>query len=226
MEFPLQLKDQFASKVEQFKSSVSGSASNYVRASKTGKLVLPDGSEADALECVIVTIASFNAYYDRPYSPDEVFPPACYAKSLTTDNMKPAENSPDKQSESCATCPMDEYGSSITGRGKACKNVRLLTVVPVGSSDMWTIAVPPTSIKNLDKYVNGLLSRHKVPPTAVVTEVSLDNSPGNFSYWLFDSVRPVTEEEYTAISALETEAQELVMANIDTSKYEPPKRKR
>jgi hypothetical protein len=131
---------------------------------------------------VVVLVASFqNRYYDKPFDPNKPENPVCFALSLTGDDMVPHDDSPDKQSETCSGCPMNEWGSDPKGgRGKACKAARRLAVIPanalekvdeIAKAEMAMITLPVTSGKNWANYVNSIASQYQRPPWAVITEV-------------------------------------------------------
>jgi hypothetical protein len=51
---------------------------------------------------------------------------------------------------SCAGCPMDQWGTAPeNGKGKACKQQKLLFVLEEGATLPMLIAVPPTSLKSV-----------------------------------------------------------------------------
>ena len=52
----------------------------------------------------------------------------------------------------CSTCPLNQWGSSGNGRGKACKEMRRLLVLPDDSDAPVIVNLPPTSLTVWDKY--------------------------------------------------------------------------
>ena len=103
--------------------------------------------------------------------------------------MKPHEDVDDPQSEDCASCPQNAWGSG-EGKGKACKNGRRMMVVPAGTwtgsewklfstaeeftnLEMALIKVPVMSVKGYSGYVQKLTNVLKRPPFAVITEIAV-----------------------------------------------------
>jgi hypothetical protein len=136
---------------------------------------------------VIIVAASFmNALYTKPYNPDVMVNPDCYALSTTGLRMTPHESAPEKQSTDCDACPKAQWGTAIRdgkpARGKACKEtIRLamvsadseLTPEKVAEADVALITIPATSTKNWGTYVQSLDLESNRPPWAVITEVSV-----------------------------------------------------
>lgn len=52
----------------------------------------------------------------------------------------------------CETCPMNEFGSSGKGDGKACKEFRSVFLVLPGTAIPTVLAVPPSSLKAFKQY--------------------------------------------------------------------------
>ena len=140
----------------------------------------------------------------------------------------PSSNSPNKQADTCSSCPNNQFGSSPTGRGKACKNTRLLAVMPadaIESEDeapVWIMAIPPTSLKAFDNYVSTLSSRYKTIPLGVVTQITMD-SAATFAAPRFSVVRPLQSAEIGMFAQRREEATRRLTTEPDVSGYTPPK---
>ena len=134
----------------------------------------------NALDVVVVDYVMENQFYDGAYDPNNPNAPICYAFGRDEDEMVPHEKSPQPQADSCASCPQNEWGSDPQGgRGKACKNVRRLAVIPanavedgVADAEMAYVKVPVTSVKGWAGYVNQCAALDK-PPLAFVTEIAV-----------------------------------------------------
>ena len=77
----------------------------------------------------------------------------------------------------CSVCPKNEWGSSPTGSGKACKNqLRLLVIAPDADegTEPLTLYVSPTALKNFFAYASELASVHNMLVIHVTTEISFD----------------------------------------------------
>jgi hypothetical protein len=134
------------------------------------------------LECVVIGSCALNKWYKTQYNADDKQPPDCYALSVISDDpeMAPHAQATDKQSEKCADCDKNVFGSANTGRGKACGNTIRLGLLTsedatdaesIAAAELATAGVSPTNRKYYAEYVDALMEEHGRPPWAVVTEV-------------------------------------------------------
>lgn len=212
------VKDMMAKKLADLANKTQPATGNKIRVTQDKQFALPDGTKTrDPLSMVIVDFCSRNMFYDKPYDKDAVSPPACFAIGENPIRLVPSDNSPAKQADSCSECPNNVFGSS--GAGKACKNSRLLAVLPPDASaddPMWLLEVSPTAIKGFDGYVNGLASRMGLAPFAVVTQVSFDENK-EYASLVFGDPEPLDNAQLFA-DRIE-EAQKMLMAEPDVSSY-------
>lgn len=166
---------------------------------RVGDYVMP----GNQIACVIVDSVLENTYYAARYNPEAVTPPTCYAVGRDLADMAP--DMPQHphfkpQSEQCSGCPMAEYGTSDTGKGKACGNKRRIALLPAGMyspvknsrdfeldlfegpehyafTDLLTLKLPVTSVRNYGEYVQQIGSQHQRPPYAVFTRVFVEPDP-------------------------------------------------
>jgi hypothetical protein len=76
----------------------------------------------------------------------------------------------------CAACPLNQFGSaSDGGRGKACKEMRLLFILKPDSLLPLVLVLPPTSIKPFKKYLQRLTSA-AVPYSKVQSTIGLEKT--------------------------------------------------
>jgi hypothetical protein len=107
---------------------------------------------------------------------------------------------------SCATCPYNQFGSGIkadgsASRGKACKNAWTLYMLREGELLPTMIKIPPTGVKPLKSYFQGLLlpkdkGNPMRRPHEVVTRITLNQATGT------DSGTIYAVPAYEAIGAL------------------------
>jgi hypothetical protein len=141
--------------------------------------VMPNEQEVSEFEALIVDFAYRNEYYIGAYNPKVITPPACFAIAPTTTGMAPSANSPIAQSQSdCATCQQNQFGTSPTGGGKACKNTVLIAVLPpeedsIASHDIWVMKISPTAIRPFNKYASKV-SQMDLPLGVVRTRFFMD----------------------------------------------------
>lgn len=150
---------------------------------KAGRLSIDKVPVAgNVLDCVIIAHAYENAYYEGKYDPNNPQPPVCYAINAEEDEMAPHEKAGKPQNTSCIGCPKNEWGSDPAGgKGKACKNVRRLALIPadvlddaekVKQAEAIFLKLPVLSVRNWSQYVNATAAEFKRPPFAVMTQIS------------------------------------------------------
>ncbi len=165
-----------AAAVEEERSS---GGMRYV-ATSNGILKL-DGTPVpdNCMQVVILDSVHENAYYSERYDPSNPQPPTCFAIGRGAgDDLEPHDNSAEKQADACSECPMNEFGSSDYGRGKACKNTRRLALLDEsaleeGEGSVVYMKLPVTSVKNWSNYVKALAGAKHRPPFGVITEISI-----------------------------------------------------
>lgn len=183
------------------------------------QFTLPDGTtDPGPIDVVIVDFVAKNAFYEGKYDPNNIQPPTCFSIGTVLSEMVPSDNSIEKQAESCAKCPLNQFGSD--GNGKACKNSRLLAVLPRDGSmedQMMTLEVSPTGIKRFDAYVGTLANKLAATPVQVVTEIGF-NDAVDYSSLVFGQPEPnqMVAEHY----GRKKEAQALLFREPDMSAEE------
>lgn len=157
---------------------VSAPSGDRIRVTQQKTFKFPDGhEEAGPIERVIVEFAAGNFYYTTPYVDGEITPPACFAIGLDANTLVPSPNSPEKQAETCAVCPQNQFKSAPNGRGKACRNSRILALLPL-SADAETplelLSLSPTAIKAFDDHASQIARVFKGPPMKAVSLIGFD----------------------------------------------------
>lgn len=151
---------------------------NSIRVTQDKQFILPDGTKTPGpLELVIVDFTSKNSFYEGAFDPKNITPPACFAIGSNPLKMVPSKNAPLAQSTDCAGCPNNAFGSS--GDGKACKNCRVLAVLPPDADEdtpMWLLSTSPTANKGFDGFVTSVARVFQTSPVGVVTTVGFDPS--------------------------------------------------
>lgn len=122
-----------------------------------------------------------NQLYADKYDPNNLQPPVCFAFAEKDEDLKPHPDAAQPQAASCAECPKNAWGSDPGGgKGKACKNVRRLAMISANDLDEISKAevalakLPVTSVKNWSSYANQIANVLKIPPLAVITEISTE----------------------------------------------------
>lgn len=149
-----------------------------------------EGEEtAPVLAGVVIAHHVTRAYWAAEYSGGT--PPNC--SSL---NGKVGQGDPGGV---CSDCPLNQYGTALKGEGKACKEMHRVYLLRPGETIPIILRLPPTSIKNFQRYATGLL-RKNLSLKQVVTAFGLgkDKNKGGITY---------SKAEPTMVKLLEPEAQ-------------------
>lgn len=147
-----------------------------------------DGAPVPGNKVAVIIAAAVieKAYYVGRYDPDDPQPPVCFAFDTDPDALAPnPEHVADLQNEDCASCPWNVWGSSDVGKGKACKDVRRLALIPAGTiakngdinlvddtkeiekAELGFAKLPPTSLNGYAAFVRQVASTMKRPPHGV-----------------------------------------------------------
>jgi hypothetical protein len=224
---PINYEEQLAAEAAEISKRISAPSGDRIRYNGNVAFITPDGFEGKELEVVIVDFMSSNMFYEDQYDRDNPAPPTCFAIGPEPSLLVPSQNSPSAQADTCTSCPNNQFGSK--GKGKACKNTRLLALMPATALEdsdeeapLWIMSIPPTSLKAFDSYVQTLASRHKTVPIGVITKVYLDSSNA-FASPRFSVVRPLTGDEFPVFMERRNDAQTRLTAEPDTTRANAPK---
>lgn len=212
------IQDAMRAQLASLASRVAPPSGAAIRITQDKMFVLPDGTKtAGPLQLVIVDFTSKNAFYEGSFDSKNITPPACFAIGLNPQKLTPSENSPVIQSKDCNSCPNNQFGSA--GAGKACKNMRLMAVLPPDAdadTPIWTLATSPTANKAFDAYVTSIQRVFQTMPVGVVTTVGFD--PGEtFAKLVFSGATPNPNLE--SHFSRQPEAAEMLAAEPDVSQF-------
>ncbi len=181
------------------------------------------------LNCIVVGTSFENRWFDKEYDPDDPGSPACCAVGEVgkESQMKPQDNSPVKQSETCQGCPKSQFGTADKGRGKACGNYRRVALIGLTDSrpepQPMLIKIPPTGIKKFSAYVKQVASVADRPLHGVITSLDFDeNQDWPVPIATFVSVIDDVALAQKALKAREQAIKEMLYAPFDVSGYAPP----
>jgi len=225
---PVDYNEELQKRAEELSNRVQAAVADQIKIVNNREFETPDGQKGKELAVVIVDFIAGNYFYDRPYDKDAISPPACFAIGLNSKLLVPSKNSPDIQvadGSSCADCPHNVFGSADNNKGKACSNRRVLAVLPMEQfdKDIWTLSVPPTSLKYFDRYANELSTRYKKDLAMVATRVFLDEAQA-WASPRFELTRPLTPEQINQVGPRLEQARIRLMTEPDVSGYEAPKK--
>lgn len=174
------IQEQIKAEIAGIRNSVAPPSGNRI-ITRDKKFTLPSGEcRPGPLFAVILDHRNYNRYYVKDYDAKNPVPPDCFAIAKEFGNLSPHNHDavPDPQADSCAGCPMGEWGSAKVGKGKACRNmVRLAIVAPDCAPDVepWTLEIPPTALSGWTRLVNDLEAVGKLAIQAIV-QIAFDDA--------------------------------------------------
>lgn len=115
---------------------------------------------------VVLDYHPFNIYFETEYSGEKTRP-TCVSRDGVTGEGNPGGL--------CKTCELggdNAWGTGKKGVGKACANKVRIALLMQGDIFPYSIALPPTSIKNFKDYLNALTNKLKIYQ-GVVTKIKL-----------------------------------------------------
>lgn len=136
------------------------------------------------MNVIILATIFENNFFEGKFDPRNPRNPVCFAFGKPNSDgslppMAPPPQASQRQAESCDRCEWSRWASdpdSPSGKGKRCKEIYKLGVIPVGdlaANEMAIFRVPVTSRKNLEVYINACAANAGRPTWGVVTEISL-----------------------------------------------------
>jgi hypothetical protein len=214
---PATTKAMFAQELADLQKRISAPSGDRIMVTQGKTFKLPNGTELDELEAVIVDFSAANFFYTEGYERGQITPPQCFALGLEPAGLIPSENSPEKQAESCAACWANAFGSA--GKGKACSNQRLLALLPPDAdaeTPLMILKVSPTALKSFDGHVAAVARSKGVPVRGVITKLSFsqDTDYASLRFSLLDDAPVDLIEQANARLA---EARQRLLTEPDVS---------
>lgn len=219
---------------EASKQEASVASGSFISV-KGGKLSFQGNTiKSNELSVVVADSILENCYYPGRYDPENPAPPVCYAFGRDDEDMVPHENSSDKQAESCKDCPQNKFKTADNGKGKACKNIRRLALLPaeprgaetLSSAEVAYMKVPVTSVKGWASYVRSLDALDKKPPLAFVTTIGVVPDDKTQFKVTFNKEDDLDEDELNAVlDRHEAIAQGIDFPYPEPSEEAPPPKK-
>jgi len=172
-ELKAQIKAQqiLLSKIKTSSKFISFKGGNII----IDKKVVPNAKT----EVIVLGLLTERSYFPGDFDPDVRQSPACYAYANMEedeDEMSPHEEAKDPQSESCADCQWNKFGSANKGRGKACRESIRIALLPaqknLAKADIWHARIPITSVPAFKDFANTILEAGQ-PLYSVVAELSV-----------------------------------------------------
>lgn len=134
------------------------------------------GEDGVRFSAIILKDIPINIWYEKTFDPAETSPPDCWSLG----GIKPEPGCSKIQSQLCASCPRNRWGSGVNSdgtpsRGKACSNLRRLVLKVEGVDFPVLLHLPPTSVKSFNQYLKMLCTNNPpLPVFAVLSEFGFD----------------------------------------------------
>lgn len=212
------IQEALKAQATQMAGRTAPATGSAIRVMQDKQFMLPDGTKTPGpLELVIVDFTSKNMFYEGAYDSKNITPPACFSIGNDIKAMVPSKNSPLPQASDCSSCPMNQFGSA--GDGKACKNCRVMAVLPPDADEdtpMWILSTSPTANKGFDGYVGQVARIFEMPPIGVVTTVSFDPS---VTYPKLQFGNPQPNQNVGVHFARQDEARDMLAVEPDVSGF-------
>lgn len=170
---------------------------------KGGVISLAGNRLDNPLPIVILAYGYERTYYSTAYQPDVFTTPDCYS----LDGVVPAANATVPQSDRCATCRLNEYGSAPNGKGKGCKEGAVFAAIhadalespeKIMAAQIVTGAPSVLNSKGFRSYMDALLPNG--PSWSVIT--MLTNEPDSRSQYALSFQATVFEQDDETMNAL------------------------
>lgn len=176
MQLPVNVEELLQRNRDELSSRLSAPAGDLVKIGTDKTFTFPNGDEtAGPFEAVILDYQYLNEYYEGAFVRGKPNRALCYANGSIDTKLVPADDSPEKQAESCAKCPNNQFGSA--GNGKACKNRVVVAFLPPNAdvdTPIHIIKLPPTAIKHFAKYMRTITKTARKSPIELVTMIGFD----------------------------------------------------
>lgn len=194
---PANIQEQLKNEAAIISSRIGAPSGDRIKITQSKTFKLPDGSESKGpIHAVVVDFISANYYFEGAFDPNEIEPPLCIALSPDPSTMAPDPKSPERQSDTCAGCQQNQFGSAARGRGKACQNTRLLYLLSTDANADTAgliLKVSPTALRGFDAYVSSIARTFQCPPIGVITEIGL-NPDLDYPSLVFGNPQPVGQD--------------------------------
>lgn len=194
--------DEFRRQIKQPSNAIS---------TRGKRFKFPDGASSPGpMDCIVLDFVEYNTLHDGPYDPDNLKAPTCWAYNKYTDSLAPDPLEVEGISESCTTCPKNDWVKDPKNpkkNVKECKNqYRLAVVQPkaTAESDIFVLTVSPTGRKYWAKYLTSLRTAGRHHRQQITT---IDWDPNAQQTLTFTSTKP-HELEPTTIQKLLTRCTE------------------
>ena len=160
------------------------------------------------IEGVILYNHSANACWPEGSEYDDNTPPQCQSMDGKQGHGDPGLL--------CETCGYNQFGSS--GKGKLCKNMRMLYILRSGDPIPLQLSLPPTSIKPYKNFVNMAFALRRRPVYGSVVKITLKPVSSNgfdYSVACFTRVRDLAGGELEGVKSYAENFRDMVKEMLE-----------
>jgi hypothetical protein len=180
------------------------------------------------LSCIILSSAVENRYDTKPFDPNNIQPPDCFALSTSGEEMVPSDKASNRQAERCDLCEMGKWQSNPKRPGKnhkPCKERRRLALLPadciksgnIKTAELAVITIPVTSVKYWGTFVNALVAEYTRPPWGMIANISARPHPVNQFEVNFKAIDRIPDELLGEVHARIPGANDILLTPYDSS---------
>lgn len=148
------------------------------------------------LEGVILYNHASGAYWPEGSEYDENTAPLCSSVDGKLGIGEPGGT--------CATCSLNRFGTAPDGKGKACKNMRVLYLLRNGEFMPLQVSLSPTSIKPFREFINASFVARRRGTCGSVIQIGLkraNNGKDDYSVATFRKLYDFTGQDLAQIKA-------------------------
>lgn len=199
---PVNYDEEWAARAQAASKKVKPVAGRVT--SKAGILKLNgDPAPDNKLSTIVVASTFANIFYDEKFDEDDPKNPVCWAYfDSEDDDPVPDPKSTKPQCETrCADCWASQWKSADNNKGKACGNRVILGIIPmveapeeVPESELATVTLAVTSVKEWAKYVDKARSMFGRPPEGMYTEISTKPDAKSQFKFVFNAIGKIPNE--------------------------------
>lgn len=211
---------------------------------KAGQLSWSDSPvENNQMAAIIIDSVLENVSYDGDYDDDAPKAPTCFAFGRLETEMAPHEAVValgQQINDACTGCERNKFGSADVGRGKACRNIRRLAIIPAGKLDgngkftpdkgsraysdsaMGFLKLNVMSVKGYSAYIKQVNGALKRPGYGVFTKIKIVPDTKSQFRITFEPLGLVPPDLMPAIKSRVDEARASIMQPYNLEFEEAP----
>jgi hypothetical protein len=127
---------------------------------------------------VIVFTHRMNGYWPGGFGSGEAEDKIPFCSSMDGKTGLTRENG---ELHNCDACPMNQFGTAsdskgAQAKGKACKNMRRLYLMMDNDPNVYLLAVPPTSIREVNRQLAQIMGSKGIPYTSLIVSLRLEKA--------------------------------------------------